>query len=64
MVPKLVNDHDPHVCLRVCYTIEMLRHRVFLSSLMHAVVSMTTDSTVELLLRLIYVLLAIPPARN
>ena len=64
MVLALVNDHDPHVCLRVCYAIEMLRHRRFLSCLMHDVVSVTIDSTVELLFPLTYVLLATPSACN
>ena len=64
MVPELVNNHDPHVCLRVCYTIEMFRHRRFLSSLMRNVVSVTINSTVEFLFRLAYGLLATPPTRT
>ena len=64
MVPELVNDHDPHVCLRVCYAVEIFRYTRFLSSLIRDVILVTIDSTVELLFRLAYVLLATPPARN
>ena len=64
MVPGLVIDRDQHVRLRVCFAIEMLSHKRFLSSLMRDVASVTIDSTVELLFRLADVLLATPPARN
>ena len=47
MIPELVNSHDPHICLRVCYAIEMLHHRRFFGSLMRDVVSVTFDSTVD-----------------
>ena len=57
MVPKLVNNHDPHVSLRVSYTTETLHHRRFFSSLMCDMVWVTVDSTAEFLFRLAYVLL-------
>ena len=64
MVPELVNNHYLHVCLQVCYAIEMFCHSRFLSSLKRDVVLVTIDSTVELLFRLTYILLATPPTRN
>ena len=63
MVPELVSDHDPLVYLQVCYAIEILCHRRFLSSLMRIVLG-TIDSTVELLLYLAYVMLTTPPTCN
>ena len=64
MLPELVNNHDPHVCLRVCYAIEMFRHRRFLRSLMRDVVSVTINTTVEFLFLLTYILLATPPVHT
>ena len=63
MVPKLVNDHDAHVCLQVRFAIEMLSHRRFLGSLVRDVL-VTVDSTMELLFHLAYVVLVTPPARD
>ena len=62
MAVYLDNDHNSHVCLRVCILVEMCRHRGIFSPSMHDIKTMTVDSEMEGLSCLTHILLATPPA--